>query len=60
MGEIVKLARYRVHFVINHDNLVQDPSNDKSILATDNVNSDSGNLKSNLFLWASRVEAAST
>ena len=58
MGEIVNLARYRVHFVINHDNLVQDPSNDKSILATDN--SDSGNLKSNLFLWASRVEADGT
>ncbi len=36
MGEIVILARYRVYFIIEHKNLVYDPSNNKSIL-TNNI-----------------------
>ena len=30
-GEIVILTHYRVHFIIEHENLVYDPSNNKSI-----------------------------
>ena len=30
------LARYRVHFIIEHENLVYNPSNNKSIIATHN------------------------
>ena len=32
MGEVVILASYRVHFIIEHENLVQDPSNNISII----------------------------
>ena len=31
MEEVVILDRYRVHFIIEHENLVHDPSNNKSI-----------------------------
>ena len=34
MGKIVILARYRVHLNIEHENLVSDPSNNKSIICT--------------------------
>ena len=33
MGKIVILARYRVQFIIEHENLVLDLSNNKSIIA---------------------------
>ena len=32
MGEIVILIRYRVHFIIEHENLVLDPSNNISLV----------------------------
>ena len=32
MGEIFILARYRVHFSTEHENLVKDPSSNKSIV----------------------------
>ena len=32
MGDIVIFARYRVNFIIEHENLVYDPINNKSII----------------------------
>ena len=31
MGEIIIFARYKVHFNIKHENMLKDPSNNKSI-----------------------------